>query len=150
MRRLVRPLAVATMVVMLAPTPAGAPISNVFPYRPALPEINLAPEPTPAPSVPPSHHRLLHGKASTYGDNYGIEYLAVPVRDWRGHNVRVCHDDRCIVQRVTDHGPNQIIFPERVVDLPVGAFEYLCDCEWRVVGILSDVTVELDDQSVDP
>lgn len=101
----------------------------------------------------------LVGVASTYGPGYrGL--TAVPVREWRGRDVRICYGTsartvigrdgysvvagpgRCLVRVANDYGPDQRVHPDRVVDLDVRDFERLCGCGWRV-GVLSGVTVEV-------
>ena len=92
-----------------------------------------------------SANRIESGTATTYGecaDNPGCYdgYLALP--DGRGHRVKICSSHsglrRCITGTSNDTGPTK---PGRIADLDVPAFEYLCKCQWRLVGEIK-VTVE--------
>lgn len=86
----------------------------------------------------------LRGVASTYGSGYS-GLTAVPIRDWRGKRVRICYREECLIRTVNDLGPDQRVFPDRVVDLDEATFEALCRCHWEVVGVLRGVTVSLID-----
>lgn len=87
--------------------------------------------------------RVVSGTASTYGEGYD-GYLALP--EGRGVRVKVCSSAsgsyRCVTRTSNDAGPSKGMQREgRVIDLDVPTFEYLCQCDWRVLGLMP-VTVE--------
>jgi hypothetical protein len=79
------------------------------------------------------------GVASTYGDGYGPGWIALP--QGPGIRFRVCGPAACLTLVSTDKGPDQRIFPDRIVDLPVWAFERVSGQPWR--RGLASVSVEI-------
>jgi len=78
------------------------------------------------------------GQASTYGPGYG-DLIAVPHRGrWL---VRIIWHGRYVVRSTSDYGPNQRVYPGRVIDLDVGTFQALSGENWAR-GLLYGVTVE--------
>jgi hypothetical protein len=78
------------------------------------------------------------GEASTYGPGYA-GLIAVPRRGrWL---VRITWHGRSLVRRTNDYGPDQRLFPDRVIDLDVATFEALSGEDWTR-GILAPVTVQ--------
>jgi hypothetical protein len=99
--------------------------------RPSVPEV--VPKASPQPKVPPVRkqtpkpQKIVTGKASTYGPGYD-GYFALP--QGRGHKVVICSvvTLRCLTRVSNDTGPKKSL--NRVADLDVKTFEYLCDCNW--------------------
>ncbi len=78
------------------------------------------------------------GEASTYGPGYA-GLIAVPRRGrWL---VRIIWHGRSVVRSTNDYGPDQRLFPDRVIDLDVATFEALSGEDWTR-GILAPVTVQ--------
>ena len=65
------------------------------------------------------------GLASTYGPAYSEAWVAIP--QGAGWRIRVCGAGGCRTLVTTDTGPT---IPDRIVDLPVGAFEAICGVPW--------------------
>lgn len=82
--------------------------------------------------------RPAYGLASTYGPGYG-DLVAVPHHGrWL---VRIIWHGRYVIRSTNDYGPDQQVFPGRVIDLDVATFQALSGESWTR-GILSGVTVE--------
>jgi hypothetical protein len=81
--------------------------------------------------------RADYGQASTYGPAYG-GLIAVP---HRGHwLVKIIWHGRYLIRRTNDYGPDQRLYPNRVIDLDVATFQALSGESWTR-GIVSGVTV---------
>lgn len=137
--------ALYTVVLLLntQPKPCIAVSQPVvaMPVSSAVPTPSQTPDPGPTEKVTP----VLVGTASTYGPGFdGL--TAVPKREWRGKEVEICYEGRCVVRVVNDLGPDQRVFPGRVVDLDVATFEYLARGPWRVGLLYDTVTVRLLDE----
>lgn len=138
----------ALTVLVLAtsrPQPCIATVAATpTPSEPSVvPVVVVTASPTPGPTerVTP----VLVGTASTYGPGFdGL--TAVPLREWRGKHVEICYGERCVVRVVNDLGPDQGVFPDRVVDLDVPTFEYLAGGSWRIGLLYDTVTVRLLDE----
>ena len=159
-----RILAAIVVCLMLAarwaatPRPAPASANTEVPSPSAdrmwaLPEApTTRPVPQPSPVVatdllssqPTNAHEAnvspapLRGIASTYGPGYA-GYLALP--QGVGIRVRICGPAACIERVSNDTGPDQRIFPDRIVDVDVATFELVCGCDWHR-GLVA-ATVEL-------
>lgn len=81
------------------------------------------------------------GKISHMGPGFGDSYLALPIG--RGYTVSICGPAHCKVMTSNDVGPHQGIHPDRIADVGMGTFEYLCgvpasaglcEGEWTIVG----------------
>lgn len=132
-----------TVSVAMTPKPCIAVVPSATP----VPVVSAASSPSPTPDPGPTERvtPVLVGTASTYGPGFdGL--TAVPKREWRGKHVEICYADRCVVRVVNDLGPDQRVFPDRVVDLDVPTFEYLAQGSWRVGLLYDTVTVRLLDE----
>ena len=77
------------------------------------------------------------GQASTYGAGYA-GLIAVPHHGrWV---VRITWHGRSVIRETNDYGPDQRIFPHRVIDLDAATFEALSGESWTK-GLLSSVAV---------
>lgn len=84
---------------------------------------------TPGTTAPPAETWTRQGTASTYGPGWD-GWTASP---WpRGTTIEVCGPGGCAVRTTNDYGPDQRIFPDRVVDLDVPTFEHVCGVSWRM------------------
>jgi hypothetical protein len=99
--------------------------------------------------LPPGGHvessaTIIFGQASTYGAGWSPRLIALPRGP--GWAFRVCplgHAGRCLELVSTDAGPNRRLFPRRIVDLPVWAFDLVCGVkDWRIG--LCDVSVAIE------
>lgn len=94
----------------------------------------------PAPSYPgsdaapaPPFAVVRNGLASTVGDGFPDDYLALP--DGPGVTVRICGAGGCVTRTSTDKGPDQRIFPDRIADLSTADFWTVSHQDWRIVGL---------------
>ncbi len=117
--RAARPSAVGVVKAVTSST--SAVVASSGPIRPV--------PGTPGPEI---------GEASTYGPGYA-GLIAVPRRGrWL---VRIIWHGRSVVRSTNDYGPDQRLFPDRVIDLDVATFEALSGEDWTR-GILAPVTVQ--------
>lgn len=89
-------------------------------------------------------NRIEYGKATTYGEGYA-GWLALP--EGPGHRVRICSSisgaQICVTKTSNDAGPS--LERQRagvIVDLDIATFEKLCKCQWLVLGVIKEVSVE--------
>jgi hypothetical protein len=118
---------------------ASAAPGSAAPVIPAAPHLRDVRESDPgrqsqAPSIDAgttSEPLLLvtrEGLASTYGPGFD-GWTASP---WpRGTVLEIC-GRACVTRTTTDVGPDQAIYPDRVVDLDVATFEEVCAVSWRM------------------
>lgn len=66
------------------------------------------------------------GVISHMGAGFPDDYLAIPAHT-KGSLYRICAK-RCVTLRQNDYGPNQRIHPDRIADVSVATFRYICDC----------------------
>lgn len=144
MKRISLPLVLGIAIVMLAVADLTEATQCLATNQPARPVVVVVSTPSPTPAPTEKVEPVLVGIASTYGPGFA-GLTAVPVRAWRGKRVRVCYQDKCIVRRVNDLGPDQRVFPDRVIDLDMNSFEELAGGSWRI-GLLHNVTVSLIDE----
>ncbi len=129
------------------PEPAVLSAGRVEPAAtasPRLPRWSAEPKPamelgpgatartSPTPGAAASHslaELVFTGIASTYGPGWDPRLVALP--QGPGVRFRVCGQAACLVLVSTDKGPDQRIFPDRIVDLPVWAFERVSGQPWR-------------------
>lgn len=87
----------------------------------------------------PTHRE---GVISHMGPGFADDYLAIPLHT-KGSLYRVCAK-RCVTLRQNDYGPNQRIHPDRIADVSVSTFEWICNCdasrgvvrgEWTLVTV---------------
>ena len=103
----------------LAERPDAAPPFS----RPLVPILAARPIARSLPAAAASSTaRALHGWASWY-DN-GTTALRLP----RGTRVRIRGPAGCITRRVTDYGPDAVLFPRRIADLTPWDFATVCGC----------------------
>jgi hypothetical protein len=87
------------------------------------------PPATPGPAASHSLAELVSvGTASTYGPGWPADLVALP--QGPGWRFRVCGQRDCLVLVSTDAGPDQRVWPGRIVDLPVWAFERVSGQPW--------------------
>jgi len=129
----------ATAVPALPQLPAARALGlpGGLPTMPALSRerVSVAPPPTPGPAV----QLFAVGVASTYGPGWPADLVALP--QGAGWRFRVCGQRDCLVLVSTDTGPDQRVWPERIVDLPVWAFERISGQPWT--RGLASVSVEI-------
>jgi hypothetical protein len=163
MTRLLLHCGIAALLLLVSPALGGArsPDSNAAPSAaavPALPQVpaaralglpsglptmpalsrervSVAPPPTPGSAVP----LFAVGVASTYGPGWPADFVALP--QGPGWRFRVCGQRDCLVLISTDTGPDQGVWPGRIVDLPVWAFERVSGQPWT--RGLASVSVEI-------
>jgi len=131
------------------PNPTRAPVRAAAPVPRATARPAPVATPRPAPVVRTARQvtgtiasvagmpKADYGQASTYGPAYG-GLIAVP---HRGHwLVKIIWHGRYLIRRTNDYGPDQRLYPNRVIDLDVATFQALSGESWTR-GILSGVTV---------
>ena len=71
------------------------------------------------------------GTVTHMGAGYPDDYLALPCQRngvQCGLLVELCGPAACRVMRQVDYGPSQRVHPDRIADVSVSTFEYLCGC----------------------
>ena len=66
------------------------------------------------------------GVISHMGAGFPDDYLAIPLHT-KGSLYRICAK-RCVTLRQNDFGPHQGIHPDRIADVSVSTFEFICAC----------------------
>ena len=77
----------------------------------------------PVMAADPTHRE---GVISHMGPDYPDDWLAIPYKT-HGSLYRICAK-RCVTLRQNDFGPHQGIHPDRIADVSVSTFEYICAC----------------------
>lgn len=105
----------------------------LFGVAAAGPRLTTAADPT---------HR--EGVISHMGPGFADDYLAIPKRT-KGQLYRICAK-RCVTLRQNDYGPNQAIHPDRIADVSVSTFEYICACSASSGLVRGSWTLVTDDE----
>ena len=119
-----------------APNPASRPATKPWSHAATAASLAVGRLEGPVRAVPGMPAPEL-GQASTYGPAYpGL--IAVPRRgSWL---VEIIWHGRYVIRRTNDYGPDQRLFPTRVIDLDVATFEALSGQSWTR-GVLWSVKV---------